>query len=56
MKLISEMQRHHHDCGSLAVPPLGRDAPRFKDDPKIVDTQFEALVGGEWADSYDTGI
>ena len=43
MKLISEMQRHHHDCGSLAVPPLGRDAPRFKDDPKIVHTQFERI-------------
>ena len=25
------------------MPPLGRDAPRFKDDPKIVDTQFERI-------------
>lgn len=39
MKLISEMQRH-----DLAVPPSGHDAPkRFKDDPKIVDTQFERI-------------
>ena len=33
------MQRH-----DLAVPPSGHDAPkRFKDDPKIVDTQFERI-------------